>query len=77
MRKRYKLIRVPEEAYYGFNKKKVILESILKEELRKEKRVTFADTLRFFSQKPTFVFNQEFVNFYKKKKPSDRRSKII
>ena len=67
--KRYKLVRFPEEAWMGFQSKKKVMNEILKEELKRNNvKVSLADTLRFFSQKPIFVYNDELINFLKKHK---------
>jgi len=69
MKARYKLVRFPEEAWRGFNSKKNVMNEILREELKKNNvRVSLADTLRFFSQKPVFVYNEELISFLKKNK---------
>lgn len=76
MKKKYKFVRLPEEAYLGFSNKKSIIEGILKEEKIK-KRFTMADTLRYFSQKKTFIYNDEISNFLNHKKNRRIRSSII
>jgi hypothetical protein len=68
MRKRYRSIRFPEEAKLNFLKKKGVIETLLKEGTGKSKQVTMADTLRFFSQKPTYVYTDEVVNYFLKSK---------
>jgi hypothetical protein len=65
--KKYKLVRMPIEAFDNFNKKKIILDGILKDE-KIPNKLKFTDTLRFFSQKPTYVYNEEVLDYYKRKK---------
>lgn len=78
MRRRYKPVRIPIEAYNGLMNKKMVFENILKEELKKPKvRFTFADTLRFVSNKKVFVYNDELVNFIRNKKNKKIRSQIV
>jgi len=67
MRKKYKMIRVPEEAYNDFNEKKMVLNKISKEE-NINKNISLADTLRYFSSKKIFIPNEEMKFFIKKKK---------
>jgi hypothetical protein len=67
--RKYKPVRIPIEAYNGLMNKRSIFETMLKEELKKPKtRFTFADTLRFVSNKKIYVYNDELVNFIKNKK---------
>jgi len=77
MKRRYKFVKIPMEAYDGFYKKKQVLENIVKKEMKKDKRVSYADTLRFFSQKPVFVYNEEFIKFYKKQRPKRTKGGFI
>jgi len=76
MRRRYKSVRVPIEAYENFGNKKNIIEQILKEE-KIYKKFTLADTMRYLSQKKLFIYNDEVVNFLKNKKNRGESSRII
>ena len=66
--RKYKPVRIPIEAYNNLQNKKNIYQEILKQETKKNKRFTFADTLRFISGKKIFVYNDELINFMKNKK---------
>lgn len=68
MKKKYVMYRFPAEAYFNFNKKKEVLKQIVKQETNKERNISLADTLRFFSQKPIYIYNDEVINYLKKKK---------
>ena len=67
MKKRVR-VDMPIEAYNSLKKKKEVLEKILQEHYKQPQKITFADTLRFFSQKKTFVYNDEVIRFVKKKR---------
>jgi hypothetical protein len=76
MKKKYTMYRFPVDAYGGFNNKKNIFQSILKEE-KINKKFTMADTLRFLGNKKVFVYNYELVNFVKNKKIRGGSAKLI
>lgn len=76
MTKKYKMVRFPIDAYNGFNDKKNVIEGILKEE-KVKKKLTYADTLRFFSQKKNFIYNDEIINFLRAKKKINFRNRIL
>jgi len=67
MTKKYKMVRIPAEAYENFLNKKNVIANILHEEKIK-KRFTMADTLRYFSKKKIFVWNNEILDFLNNKK---------
>lgn len=72
--KKYKLVRLPIEAYDGLMNKKNIMENMLRHELKKDKvRFTFADTARFLSNKKIFIYNDELLDFIKRKKKNGQR----
>ena len=57
MKKKYIMYRFPEEAYFNFNRKKEVIKNIVKQETKKDHNITLSDTLRFYSQKPIFIYN--------------------
>lgn len=67
MSKKYPSIRFPEDAFREFMKKQKVLEDLNKK-LKFKKKIYFTDTLKFFSQKPVFVYEDELTNFFRKKK---------
>jgi hypothetical protein len=71
MKKQYKYTKLPFEAWENFNKKKIVLNDIAKEEFKQSNlKISLADTFRFFSQKPIYVYNDEFIKFFLKEKKS-------
>lgn len=67
--KKYKYTKLPLEAWENFNKKKIVLNDLAKEQFKEyNTKISLADTFRFFSQKPIFVYNDEFVKFFLKDK---------
>lgn len=70
MKRKYKIGRIPIDAYENFARKRNALQEILKEE-KINKNVKLADTLRFFSQKKIDIYNSEVVTYFK-----NRRKKL-
>ena len=67
MKNKYPSIRLPFEVKENFSKKQEVLKQIAMEENIK-KRITFTDTLRFFSQMRVPVYNTELVKFINENK---------
>jgi len=65
---RDKIIRMPEEAYESYRRKLKQMEEMLNKDLKKPVKLKFSDGLRFFSQRPVFVYNDEVIKFFVKKK---------
>jgi hypothetical protein len=68
--KRYKVIKIPTEAWENFNKKKLKMEDTIKEVTKAPKiHIQFTNFMKFMSQKPTrYVYPDELVNYFTKKK---------
>ena len=67
MTKKYPLTRMPIEAKQNWERKIKEIEKTLHEE-GKNVKIHFTDGLRFFSQKPMFVYNDELIKFFVKNK---------
>lgn len=76
MTKKYQSVRIPFEAKEWFGKKQEVLKEIAKEE-KLPVKITFADTLRFYSQKSIPVYNAEVINFVNQSKKRARRIKYL
>lgn len=70
--KRYPSVRFPNEAKKGFIKKQEVIEKILRDNKIKvsKKNLSLANTLRFYAQKPIYIYEDEVINFFKKHKRS-------
>jgi hypothetical protein len=78
MRKRYKTIKLPLEAYLNFINKKAKMENTIKEVTKKPTNIKFTNFFRFISQKPTdFVYPEELVNYFCKYKRKRQEGLII
>ena len=73
---RYKPVRMPIEAYNNFNRKGKIIEEVLKK-YYKNKNVKRTDVLKFYSQKPIYIYDDELINFFVKNKRERRIAKQI
>lgn len=69
MSKKYKTIRFPIEAKQGFINKKIRIEEKIKKLTGKPRRISLAETLRFFANRENVVYDDEIINhFYRKRK---------
>jgi hypothetical protein len=76
--KKYKLVRFPEEAHLGFKKKSEVLSKIAREEFKRPNvNISLADTLRYFAQKPIYIYNDDLIKFLKDNKRKTRRLTLI
>jgi len=66
----YKTLKIPFEAWEGFNSKKMKMEETIQKITKKPKvNIKFTNFMRFISQKPTdYVYPDELVNYFIKKK---------
>lgn len=67
MKKKRYHIDLNEEAYNNFIKKQKILSDMA------NKKINFQETLKFFSQKPIFVYHDEIKNFVEQNKKRRKR----
>jgi hypothetical protein len=68
MRKKYSTLRFPIEAKVGFATKQRLIENKIKEITGKQRRVSLAETLRFFAKRQYVIYDDELINhFYRKK----------
>ena len=73
MRKKYNVLRFPEEVKMGFIKKKIQMENTLKKITKKDNvKLKMTDVMRFFSQKPAYVYNDELLNYFMKNKKKSK-----
>lgn len=64
--RKYKIVKMPIEAWENFNKKKAKMEETIKQETKKQKfNIPFTNFANFISQKPTsYVYADELVNYF-------------
>jgi len=64
------IIRIPAKTKLKWQKKKDIIEEILRKNKIKvtQKDLSMAKTLDFYAQKPIFIYEDEVINFFKKKR---------
>lgn len=65
---RYKPVKMPREAYDNYMRKIKAMEETLAKEGKKNIKIHFTDGVRFFSQRPVYLENQELVEYFLKKK---------
>lgn len=65
---RIKRFDIPIDAYENLVKKRNVLREMAKNEFKKPVKITLTDTLKFFSQKKVYVYNEELKNFLKQTK---------
>ena len=68
MKKRYKPMRIPLEAYENFDRKRKEIQETLNKELKKNKTIHLTDTIKFFSQRPSYIYNDELLAYFTKRK---------
>lgn len=68
--KKYKLIKMPYEAWERFNKKKTRMEETIKFETKRPNvNIKFTKFMNFISEKPTsYVYPDELVSYFLKRK---------
>lgn len=64
---RYKPIRMPIEAYNSFDRKGKVIQEVLKRNGQK-KIIKRTEVLNFYSQKPIYIYDDEVLNFFIRKK---------
>ena len=65
--KKYKPIRLPVEAYEKWNNRRLAIQQTVRNETNKQNiKVKMTDVMRFFSQRPNYVYNEELVSYFSK-----------
>jgi hypothetical protein len=64
--KKYKMVKMPLEAWENLKKKKYEMEEAIKQETNKPKfKIPFTNFTSFISEKPTrYIYNDELVNYF-------------
>lgn len=76
MSKKYKIARIPIDAYEPFKVKNNVMNEIARE-VGYRKRVSMADTFRYFGQKKTVIWYDEVKNFLNSKRYKNRGNRIV
>jgi len=77
MAKKYKIVRMPSEAWDDFSKKRNAIEEVIRKETKKPDNIKLTDILRYFSQKKIYMYNDELLNFFVKRKRKKTEVRMI
>ena len=64
MAKRYKMVRIPEEVWEDWLKRKDRIQDRIKIATNKPKKVSLTSVLRFYGKRKAYIFDDEVVNFF-------------
>jgi len=70
--KKSKIIRIPLEAYEKEKLRVMDMQNRIRTLTNEPVRIRFADYLRLRASKPIFIYDDELLNFFKKKKQTRR-----
>lgn len=65
MAKKYKMVRVPEDVFDDWIKRKNKIQSRVKLISNKPPKITLTNVLRYYGKKKVAVWDDELINFFK------------
>lgn len=68
MTRKYKVVRMPIEAYLKEKNKADEMSKRLQQLLKKSKRIPMTSYFKFRADKPIFIYDEELVNLFSKSK---------
>lgn len=72
MRKKYKMIRVPEEVFKDWELRQKNIQMRLKKTACKPQKVNMTDVLRYYGKRKIDIWDFELVEFFSKKKAKNK-----
>jgi hypothetical protein len=66
--KKYKLIRIPTEAYEKEKRKANEMNNRLSEITKKPRRIPMTQYFKFRAERPMFIYDDELINYFTKSK---------
>lgn len=72
MVKKYKMVRVPEDVFEDWKKRKNKIEQRLKMATNKPKKVSLTNVLKFYGKKKIYLWDDEVVNFFNNNKRKNK-----
>ena len=77
MAKKYKMVRVPEDVFEDWKKRKNKIEERLKTTTNKPKRVTLTNVLKFYGKKKMYIWDDEVINFFNNEKKRKFKGEML
>ena len=79
MAKRYKMVRVPEDVFEDWQKRKNKIQERIKIATNKPKKISLTGVLKFYGRRKAYIFDDEVVNFFNdsKRKKSKLGGEIL
>lgn len=77
MAKKYKMVRVPEDVFKDWKKRRDKIQERIKLVTHKPKRVSLTNVFKFYGKKKIYIFDDEVLNFFNNKGKKNFGGEII